>query len=171
MHCADAVCLIDCPTNAIHRDDDTGTVVIDDATCIGCAACASACPYDNIRMAEANLQFAGDPFVAMGEQAVGHRAVQQGRDDAAVKQPRMSLEDSAAIERRLHTTILGHCEFQLQPGLVIGTAHDTIEMRPVRNPFRYVPNGVRCNEENLRPLVVRIPVPCAAILQSLGTFT
>lgn len=52
MHCADAVCLIDCPTNAIHRDDDTGTVVIDDATCIGCAACASACPYDNIRMAE-----------------------------------------------------------------------------------------------------------------------
>lgn len=52
MHCADPVCLIDCPTAAIHRDKTTGTVIIDDATCIGCAACANACPYDNIHMAE-----------------------------------------------------------------------------------------------------------------------
>ena len=52
MHCVDAVCLIDCPTSAIHRNDETGTVVIDDTTCIGCAACATACPYNNIRMAE-----------------------------------------------------------------------------------------------------------------------
>ena len=52
MHCADPVCLIDCPTGAIHRDAETGSVVIDDATCIGCATCASACPYDNIRMEE-----------------------------------------------------------------------------------------------------------------------
>ena len=50
MHCVDPVCLIDCPTGAIHRDAETGNVVIDDATCIGCATCASACPYDNIRM-------------------------------------------------------------------------------------------------------------------------
>ena len=52
MHCLDPVCLIDCPTAAIHRDQTTGTVVINDATCIGCAACAEACPYDNIQMAE-----------------------------------------------------------------------------------------------------------------------
>ncbi|MGI9415570.1 MAG: 4Fe-4S dicluster domain-containing protein [Hyphomicrobiales bacterium] len=61
MHCADAVCLIDCPTGAIHRDDDTGNVIIDDATCVGCAACASACPYDNIRMAE--IRDAGGAFL------------------------------------------------------------------------------------------------------------
>ena len=52
MHCTDPVCLIDCPTEAIHRDRETGNVVINDATCIGCAACAEACPYDNIQMAE-----------------------------------------------------------------------------------------------------------------------
>lgn len=52
MHCTDPVCLIDCPTAAIHRDRETGNVTINDATCIGCAACAEACPYDNIQMAE-----------------------------------------------------------------------------------------------------------------------
>lgn len=52
MHCTDPVCLIDCPTNAIHRDLISGSVIIDETTCIGCAACATACPYDNIRMEE-----------------------------------------------------------------------------------------------------------------------
>ena len=51
MHCADPVCMIGCPTGAIHRDLFQGQVVINDATCIGCSACANSCPYDNIRMA------------------------------------------------------------------------------------------------------------------------
>jgi Fe-S-cluster-containing dehydrogenase component len=51
MHCVDPVCLIGCPTGAIHRTPD-GLVVIDDVTCIGCATCANSCPYDNIRMVE-----------------------------------------------------------------------------------------------------------------------
>ena len=50
MHCTDPVCLIDCPTGAIHREAQTGSVVIDEATCIGCATCAGSCPYGNIRM-------------------------------------------------------------------------------------------------------------------------
>ncbi len=53
MHCTDPVCMIDCPTAAIHRDEVSGTVVIDDAACIGCGTCASACPYNNIRMESA----------------------------------------------------------------------------------------------------------------------
>lgn len=53
MHCTDPLCLIDCPTSAIHREIDTGTVVIEEAMCIGCGTCASACPYDNIRMEKA----------------------------------------------------------------------------------------------------------------------
>lgn len=52
MHCTDPVCLIDCPTGAIHRDEKSGSVVVDDATCIGCATCSSACPYNNIQMQE-----------------------------------------------------------------------------------------------------------------------
>jgi Fe-S-cluster-containing dehydrogenase component/CRP-like cAMP-binding protein len=51
MHCVDPVCLIGCPTGAIHRHH-TGPVVIDDATCIGCGTCAQSCPYDNISLVD-----------------------------------------------------------------------------------------------------------------------
>jgi len=50
MHCSDPVCMIGCPTGAIHRRTDEGQVTINDSTCIGCATCANSCPYDNIRM-------------------------------------------------------------------------------------------------------------------------
>jgi Fe-S-cluster-containing dehydrogenase component len=52
MHCADPVCLIGCPTGAIHRNQVGGQVVINPATCIGCQACYNNCPYDAIRMVE-----------------------------------------------------------------------------------------------------------------------
>ncbi len=52
MHCTDPVCLIGCPTGAIHRAEDTGIVVIKDTTCIGCETCANSCPYNNIRMVD-----------------------------------------------------------------------------------------------------------------------
>lgn len=52
MHCVDPVCMIGCPTGAISRSAETGTVVIQDETCIGCSTCANSCPYDNIRMVE-----------------------------------------------------------------------------------------------------------------------
>lgn len=50
MHCVDPICMIGCPTGAIHRDPQNGQVLINDLTCIGCATCANSCPYDNIRM-------------------------------------------------------------------------------------------------------------------------
>lgn len=52
MHCADPVCMIGCPTGAIHRSIASGAVTINDDTCIGCGTCASSCPYDNIRLVE-----------------------------------------------------------------------------------------------------------------------
>ncbi|MFA6289646.1 MAG: cyclic nucleotide-binding domain-containing protein [Opitutaceae bacterium] len=52
MHCADPICMIGCPTGAIHRDAFGGEVVINPATCIGCSACANNCPYGSIRMVE-----------------------------------------------------------------------------------------------------------------------
>ena len=51
MHCVDPVCMIGCPTGAIHRSV-AGPVVINDDTCIGCGTCANSCPYDNIRLVE-----------------------------------------------------------------------------------------------------------------------
>lgn len=50
MHCYDPVCMVGCPTGAIHRNVGGGEVVINDQACIGCATCANSCPYDNIRM-------------------------------------------------------------------------------------------------------------------------
>ena len=52
MHCIDPVCMIGCPTGAIHRESFQGEVIINDDTCIGCATCANSCPYDNIQMVE-----------------------------------------------------------------------------------------------------------------------
>lgn len=52
MHCADPVCMIGCPTGAIHRDAFGGQVVINQTTCIGCNTCANNCPYEAIRMVE-----------------------------------------------------------------------------------------------------------------------
>jgi Fe-S-cluster-containing dehydrogenase component/CRP-like cAMP-binding protein len=53
MHCTDPICMIGCPTGAIHRDSFEGNVVINPASCIGCSACANNCPYGAIRMVEA----------------------------------------------------------------------------------------------------------------------
>jgi Fe-S-cluster-containing dehydrogenase component/CRP-like cAMP-binding protein len=52
MHCVDPVCMIGCPTGAIHRDAFGGQVIINPTTCIGCKACYNNCPYDAIRMVE-----------------------------------------------------------------------------------------------------------------------
>ena len=52
IHCADPVCLIGCPTGAIHRGEIGGEVVVNQATCVGCSICANNCPYEAIRMVE-----------------------------------------------------------------------------------------------------------------------
>ncbi|MCA9141632.1 MAG: cyclic nucleotide-binding domain-containing protein [Planctomycetaceae bacterium] len=56
MHCEDPVCMIECPTGAIHRQTEGGQVVINDQTCIGCSACANNCLYNAIRMVEVRHQ-------------------------------------------------------------------------------------------------------------------
>lgn len=50
MHCSDPVCMIGCPTGAIHRNPDTGVIAINPDTCIGCKTCSESCPYENIVM-------------------------------------------------------------------------------------------------------------------------
>lgn len=52
MHCADPVCMIGCPTGAIHRSISGGTVIINDDSCIGCGTCANSCPYHNISLVQ-----------------------------------------------------------------------------------------------------------------------
>ncbi len=50
LHCIDPVCMIGCPTGAIHREHIEGQVGIDPDTCIGCSICAQSCPYGTIQM-------------------------------------------------------------------------------------------------------------------------
>lgn len=50
MHCMDPVCMIGCPTGAIHRESVNGQVEINPDTCIGCGICAQSCPYGTIQM-------------------------------------------------------------------------------------------------------------------------
>ena len=52
MQCTDPVCMIGCPTGSISRDQESGVVQIHESICVGCGTCASACPYENIRMTE-----------------------------------------------------------------------------------------------------------------------
>jgi len=49
LHCSDAPCLEECPVGAITFLD-TGAVQIHRNRCIGCAKCASACPFGVIDM-------------------------------------------------------------------------------------------------------------------------
>ena len=45
LHCADAPCVMACPTGAIHRADGSPAVVTDPARCVGCHSCLLACPF------------------------------------------------------------------------------------------------------------------------------
>lgn len=44
MHCENPACVEICPADAITKRDD-GTVIADQSKCLGCQACAGACPY------------------------------------------------------------------------------------------------------------------------------
>ncbi|HTY98543.1 MAG TPA: 4Fe-4S dicluster domain-containing protein [Rhodocyclaceae bacterium] len=44
-HCSNPPCLTVCPTGATHQRPD-GIVLVDPDRCMGCRACAMACPYD-----------------------------------------------------------------------------------------------------------------------------
>ncbi|MBI2895557.1 MAG: cyclic nucleotide-binding domain-containing protein [Deltaproteobacteria bacterium] len=48
-HCADPLCLLRCPVDAIHRERN-GEVRLDDH-CIGCGRCQTNCPHGTIAMA------------------------------------------------------------------------------------------------------------------------
>ena len=45
-HCENAVCIEVCPTGAMYKREEDGIVLVNKEVCIGCGACAEACPYD-----------------------------------------------------------------------------------------------------------------------------
>lgn len=45
-HCIKPVCVEVCPTEAMHKDPETGLVSVDVMKCVGCGYCHLSCPYD-----------------------------------------------------------------------------------------------------------------------------
>ncbi|TWT96891.1 putative ferredoxin-like protein YdhX precursor [Botrimarina colliarenosi] len=83
MHCVDPVCMIGCPTGAIHRDEETGVVRINDNTCVGCSTCANSCPYSAIKMVEIR-----EPTGAIViDQATGQPLLRATKCDLCADQP------------------------------------------------------------------------------------
>lgn len=49
QHCDEALCIYACLTGALSREQDSGTVTVDEERCIGCWTCLLACPFGAIR--------------------------------------------------------------------------------------------------------------------------
>jgi len=45
QHCGDAPCVMVCPTRAVFRSPDHGTVLVDRDLCVGCHSCELACTF------------------------------------------------------------------------------------------------------------------------------
>lgn len=69
QHCENPACMVDCPTGAIGKDPE-GEVFIREELCTGCGACARACPWSNIQMAERPKATARPPSATASELAV-----------------------------------------------------------------------------------------------------
>ena len=54
MHCGDAPCVTVCPTHALSKKAEYGVVEVDEKLCIGCHACATACPFGAPQFPEGN---------------------------------------------------------------------------------------------------------------------
>ncbi len=44
-HCSDAPCIDSCPSKALRRVEETGSVIVRQEKCIGCRMCLIACPF------------------------------------------------------------------------------------------------------------------------------
>ncbi|RME24868.1 MAG: 4Fe-4S dicluster domain-containing protein [Deltaproteobacteria bacterium] len=50
LQCVNAACVDACPTGALVRNDATRAVVLIESLCVGCGACAAACPFGHMHM-------------------------------------------------------------------------------------------------------------------------
>ena len=51
-HCDNPACVANCPTGAMHKDEETGLVSSSPSVCIGCGTCQNVCPYGAPKVGE-----------------------------------------------------------------------------------------------------------------------
>lgn len=49
-HCSMPLCKAICPTNAIYKDADTGSILVNAELCDGCGQCEEVCPYQAVHV-------------------------------------------------------------------------------------------------------------------------
>ena len=49
-HCEHPRCVDGCISGALRKDPETGIVLVDEARCVGCGTCVSACPFGCIAL-------------------------------------------------------------------------------------------------------------------------
>ncbi len=49
LHCDEPACVYACLTGALHKDEKSGIILVDEAKCMGCWTCVLACPYGAIK--------------------------------------------------------------------------------------------------------------------------
>ena len=96
MHCDNPACVEACPVGATWKDEETGVVMQDPETCVGCGACVQASPYQARTLLEEEPVWRVD-FPVGAVNAPEHRAgtvekctlcnhrLEEGREPACVE--------------------------------------------------------------------------------------
>nr|WP_320114019.1 4Fe-4S dicluster domain-containing protein [uncultured Desulfuromonas sp.] len=97
LHCVEPACVSACPVAALRKSPDDGRVVVDEALCIGCGACVTACAYGVPQITTARLMKKCDlcsdqPFAAQPPCV-------DSCPGQALSLQEMSAEEKAAYER------------------------------------------------------------------------
>ncbi|WP_440951236.1 4Fe-4S dicluster domain-containing protein [Methanosphaerula subterraneus] len=135
-HCDPAPCMQVCPTDALYRDQSTGSVAIHYSRCIDCAVCAMACPFGVIRFERV-------------------RQVDLPRDVNAKCDNCIDRQQNGVIPACAEACKTGALEFGEVNDLIRKSSHDfsiklLLSREPVREPAREPVGEVPSMPENIR---------------------
>ncbi len=147
LHCKDPECLTGCPTGAIARFPD-GQVDIDHKTCIGCADCATQCPYNAISM-------------------VPRKGLERGRDEGRLKRwLRLATEPPPPAVEQTDDLLAVKCNLcagtSLNPKGAKRQAYSCEENCPTGALLRVDPGAYFAEIKNIEGLIFKGPTQAIA---------
>lgn len=131
-HCEIPVCLIGCPADAFYRDNETGSVIVNEEKCIGCRYCQWNCPYN------APIYDENEKVIVKCNLCV--KALGEGRLPAcAVACPTGALKYDILPDQINNSSLQWFPDKKLNPALLITGSQNDV-------PQRIIPDPV-CNSE------------------------